>query len=196
MAEKKSLVEEAILQMKNLEDIVSENAKGILASTMRQEIKELVKESLKEQDDEEVEDEEDDMDIEDDTMDVEDEDMYDMGMEDDTDIEDDDMDMSEPDMEVDTIDLTNQPASEVLRVFKLLSPEDEIVVTKDTAGNINLKDKETNKEYMIVSEGMDEYDKYDEMYHSDMMELDDYEDLMEMGDTDYSEEYEEYNEMM
>ena len=49
MTEKKSLVEEAILQMKNLEEAVAENAKGILASTMRQEIKDLVKESLKEQ---------------------------------------------------------------------------------------------------------------------------------------------------
>ena len=182
MAEKKSLVEETILQMKNLEDVVTENAKGILASTMRQEIKELVKESLKEQDDEEVEDdmEDDDMDIEDDDMDIEDDDM---------DIEDDDMDiendmdMSEPDMEVDTIDLTKQPTSEVLKVFKLLSPEDEIVVTKDTAGNINLKDQETNKEYMIVSEGMDEFDEFDEMYHSnDMMEMDDEMDMMEMDD--------------
>jgi hypothetical protein len=52
MTEKKSLVEEAILQMKNLEEAVAENAKGILASTMRQEIKDLVKESLKEEDDE------------------------------------------------------------------------------------------------------------------------------------------------
>ena len=196
MAENKSLVEEAILQMKNLEDVVTENAKGILASTMRQEIKELVKESLKEQDDEEVEDEEDDMDIEDDvdiddaSMDLEDDDM---------DIEDD-MDMSEPNMEVDTIDLTKQPASEVLRVFKLLSPEDEIVVTKDTAGNINLKDNETNKEYMIVSEGMDEYDEYDEMYHSnEMMEMDDMDmDMMEMDDMGYgmNHQYDEEEETL
>jgi hypothetical protein len=51
MAEKKrSLVEEALLQMKNLEEAVTENAKGILASTMKEEIKELVKESLTEED--------------------------------------------------------------------------------------------------------------------------------------------------
>jgi hypothetical protein len=54
MAKEKSLVEEAIIQMKNLEEAVAENAKGILASTMKQEIKDLVKESLSEQDDEEV----------------------------------------------------------------------------------------------------------------------------------------------
>ena len=46
---KKSLVEEALLQMKNLEEAVTENAKGILASTMKEEISELVKESLKEE---------------------------------------------------------------------------------------------------------------------------------------------------
>jgi len=70
MSEKKSLVEEALLQMKNLEHVVTENAKGILASTMKEEINQLVKESLSEQDmedeveeeAEEVEDEEDDMD--------------------------------------------------------------------------------------------------------------------------------------
>ena len=50
--EKKSLVEEALLQMKNLENVVTENAKGILASTMKEEIEELVKESLNETDDE------------------------------------------------------------------------------------------------------------------------------------------------
>ena len=54
MAKQKSLVEEAILSMKNLEEAVAENAKGILASTMKEEINELVKESLKEQDDEET----------------------------------------------------------------------------------------------------------------------------------------------
>jgi len=59
MAEKKqNLVEEALLQMKNLEEAVTENAKGILASTMKEEISELVKESLSEEDVEEVEMEE------------------------------------------------------------------------------------------------------------------------------------------
>jgi hypothetical protein len=190
MTEKKSLVEEAIVQMKNLEEAVAENAKGILASTMRQEIKDLVKESLKEQDDEEIEDEEDDMDIEDDEMDMED---ASMDLEDDDmDIEDN-MDMSEPDMGVDTIDLTNQPTSQVLKVFKLLSPEDEIVVTKDNAGNINLKDNE--KEYMIVGEGINEFDE--NLYEMDdefenLYELDDefenlYEDEYDLDETTYGD---------
>ena len=85
MAEKKSLVEEALLSMKNLEEVVAENAKGILASTMKQEISELVKESLKKETDEQEEDEtgvEMDMDNmgDDEDMDVDmDVDMDDMG---------------------------------------------------------------------------------------------------------------------
>ena len=54
MNKEKSLVEDTFIQMKNLEEVISENAKGILASTMKEEIKSLVKESLNEQDEEEV----------------------------------------------------------------------------------------------------------------------------------------------
>jgi len=56
MAENKNLVEEAVIQLKNLEEAINENAKEILESTMKQEISELVKESLKEADEEETED--------------------------------------------------------------------------------------------------------------------------------------------
>ena len=49
MADKKNLVEEALLQMENLQEAITNNAKGILASTMKEEISELVKESLSEE---------------------------------------------------------------------------------------------------------------------------------------------------
>ena len=178
MAKEKSLVEEAIIQMKNLEEAVAENAKGILASTMKQEIKDLVKESLSEQDDEEVDTEvevEDDADID---MEADDD------METDNDLGDEDMDDEEMDMNMDmdsedVIDLTGQPSSEVLKVFQLLGPEDQIVVTKGPNGNINLKDNETNKEYMIVGENIEEDDDFlNEYSDSDdfMNEDDDMED--------------------
>jgi hypothetical protein len=164
MAKEKSIVEEAILQMKNLEEAVAENAKGILASTMKEEIKELVKESLNEQDEEEVDME---VDMEEPEMEDEDEmdsDEMDMGMEMDTDnIEDD-----EP------IDLTDKSDEEVLRVFQLMGPDDHIVVTKDDSGNISVKDTETDKEYMIVGEGEEsDYttmeENMDEMMDDSMM---------------------------
>jgi len=167
MAKEKSLVEEAIIQMKNLEEAVAENAKGILASTMSQEIKELVKESLFEQEsDDEVEDDavvdmdNMDMDADNQDTDMEDDDMEDDMADDDMedDMADDDMedDMADDDME-EPIDLTKKSDEEVLRVFQLMGPDDNIVVTKDAGGNINLKDTQSNKEYMIVGEGMDEY---------------------------------------
>ena len=216
MAKEKSLVEEAIIQMKNLEEAVAENAKGILASTMSQEIKELVKESLTEQDsDNEVEDDTEmdmdnmDMDVDNQDTDVEDDDMEDMDMSDDlmggNDMED--MDMEEP------IDLTGKSDEEVLRVFQLMGPEDNIVVTKDAGGNINLKDTQANKEYMIVGEGMedemfeddDEYMEEDEFYesHSNIDDIvskvfdeDDSEDMMEEEDMDFnSKEFDGEDEM-
>jgi hypothetical protein len=164
MAKEKSIVEEAILQMKNLEEAVAENAKGILASTMKEEIKELVKESLNEQGEEEIGME---VDMEEPEMEDEDEmdsDEMDMGMEMDTDnIEDD-----EP------IDLTDKSDEEVLRVFQLMGPDDHIVVTKDDSGNISVKDTETDKEYMIVGEGEEsDYttmeENMDEMMDDSMM---------------------------
>ena len=60
MAEK-NLVEEALIQIQNLEEAINENAKEILHSTMKEEISELVKESMKneaeEEDEFEIEDE-------------------------------------------------------------------------------------------------------------------------------------------
>jgi len=180
MAQDKSILEEAIIQMKNLEEAVAENAKGILGSVMSKEIKELVKESLLEQDDE-IEDEEEEIevdDMEDEPMDMEDEPM---------DMEDDDM--SEPDMESpDTIDLTNAPTSQVLKVFKLMGPEDEIVVTKDGSQNINLKDTGTGKEYMIMSESEVEFDEMWEMAGADYMEEEENMDMTEMYDEEDMEE--------
>jgi hypothetical protein len=124
--------------------------------------------------------------------------------EDEMDMEDEDeMDMSEPDMEVDTIDLTDQPTSQVLKVFKLLSPEDEIIVTKDKSGNINLKDSETDKEYMIVGESdmdftsMEEEDEDYGMYDEAMVGYDtmeEYEMSEEMDDYSLEEEEDEFED--
>ena len=174
MAKENSLVEDAFIQMKNLEEAVAENAKGILASTMKAEITELVKESLFEQEDE-IEDTEVDMDAEDDVEDTE----FDAEMDtDNLDIDaqgEEDFDMEMDDEE--PIDLTGDEVSdeEVLRVFQLMGPEDEVIVQKDSEGNINLKDNTTNKEYMIVQESDD-----------DMGDMFEWEDLDEADDLDMS----------
>ena len=174
MAKQKSLVEEAILSMKNLEEAVAENAKGILASTMKEEIKELVKESLTEQEsDDEVE-----TDVEMDMETPEDEEGGEMEM--DTDNLDMDTDTE------DTIDLTDKSDEDVIKVFKLMGPEDSIVVKKDEAGNINIKDED--KEYMIVGESeMDEMGMEEEMYEDMDEEMDD-EDIKSIVDKVFGEQ--------
>jgi hypothetical protein len=96
----------------------------------------------------------------------------------DDDSEDDDIDMDfgdEDDMddEEDTIDLTDADDEEVLRVFQLMGPDDNIVVTKDDKGNTHLKDEETGKEYMIVGEGEEEtYEEWNESEEMDEEEMD------------------------
>ena len=163
MAKEKSLVEEAITQMKNLEEAVAENAKGILASTMKEEIKELVKESLSEQEEEDAEVETDvETDVEMEEPETEEPEMDDEEEGDDMETDNEDEDMSMDSM--DTIDLRGKSHDQVLRVFELMDPEDKIVVTKDGAGNINLKDNESNKEYMIVQEGEEDEEEMFEMW--------------------------------
>ena len=198
MSKEKSIVEDALIQMKNLEEAVAENAKGILASTMKEEIKELVKESLSEEDDEietevDIENPEDDSEkmdseTEDDSeeMDSETEDDITMGMDMDT----DNLDV---DTDIETIDLTGKSDEDVLKVFKLMRPEDEIVVTKDETGNIHFKNEEN--EYLIVSESeedMESEEEMDESYEEDesMEEMDesDKEDLNDIMNQVFEED--------
>jgi len=154
MADKKSLVEEALLQMKNLEDVVTENAKGILASTMKEEISELVKESLKKKTKNKLkEQDEPDTDPDDDTgMDSDD----DMGMDSDDDMDmdsDDDMDMDSEefdiDVEDDVVEIPDDASMEdVLSVFKKMGPSDRIIVKKE-GDKIHLDDEDEDVEYII-----------------------------------------------
>jgi len=179
MSKEKSLVEDAIIQMKNLEEAIAENAKGILASTMGQEIKELVKESLNESDEEEEEEVEDEVDsnLEDEDSEEGDDDTDNIDVTSDvTDIEmsDDNLDISDDD----TIDMTGHDVDDVLKVYELMGPNDEFVVVKDDSGNLNVK--ASGKEYMIVQEGDEE---------QTTMEDTNMEDSMEMEETqDYSDE--------
>ena len=184
MTEKKSLVEEALLQMRNLEQVVAENAKGILASTMKEEISELVKESLKnEAEDESMEVEmdeqsEDDLDMDMD-MDSDDENMDDVEMDFDMDSDDDESeDGLEMDFDMDSddtlpIDLTNASDDEILKVFKSMSDEDGIIVKQD-GNHITLNDEDEDVEYIIQTEGdmedetMQEMDEEEELSDEDL----------------------------
>ena len=192
MQSEKNLVEEALIQMKQIEDVLTENAKGILSSTMKEEIEELVKESLNEQED--IEDDDTDLDMEDDVEDMED-DMEDEDM----DIEDDEMedemeDEDEFDMEDedDVIDMRGSSEHELLKVFKAMGDEDGIIVSKD-GGDISLTDDDN--EYLIrLGEQISEFGDED---MEDEMEMDfEDEDEMEMDFEDEDEMDMEYDDEM
>jgi DNA-directed RNA polymerase subunit delta len=184
---RKSTVEDALIQIKNVEEAINKNAEGILASTMREEISSLVKESLKEQD--EIEEPET-LDVDDeetviDDTEMDDEDMEDIDMDgeemDDTEMIDlDDMGVDEFSMDDETIDMTGASDAEVLKVFKAMSDSDGIVVTKND-NIISLNDGDN--EYMIkINEeeevtDMLEYDELEEMFNND--------ELSEMEDEDF-----------
>jgi hypothetical protein len=172
MKNKNSEIEDAIFQIKNLEEALNRNAQGILASTMKEEISSLVKESLMEAEEEEEEidtevDTEDDDEEANLTMDDSDE-MNLMGDEEDEidsdEVETDNlpaptMGVSTDDEDEETIDATGFSDDEVVTVFRSLEPSDSIVVKKDD-NMIHLKDTEKDVEYLIQL-GESEEDEYE-----------------------------------
>jgi hypothetical protein len=155
-----SIVEEALLQMRSIEEAISENAKGILASTMKEEISELVRESLNgprkkslyeqpEQGDEMAP--EGDIDVED-TEDGTEETEVDAEV----DMDGEEIDFSAMDAEVPMdnedemppLDMTGSSPEEVLKVWKSMGDEDGIIIKKD-GDYVHLTDSNTNNDYMI-----------------------------------------------
>ena len=168
MQENKSIVEEALIQMKNVEEAIAQNAKGILASTMKEEISQLVKESLSEQEEDEVEldlDAEMDMDSDEEDMDMdvdnEDEDEIEMDLD-----ASDDFDSEEP------IDLTGASDDEILKIFKAMGEEDGIIVKKD-GEDIHITDNNQDAEYLVkLGESEEMEESMDDELDEEDMELD------------------------
>ena len=147
----KSILEQALLQVQNLEEAVKQNAKGILASTMKEELKDLLKESLEEEEDapeedakpeEEVEqdvtadDEEDADDESDDDVDTDvdtDTDLDNLDSTDDvdsdvdTDVDMDDMD-AETDMDTDVESMDDEGSMDDEDVMDMTSASDDEVL--------------------------------------------------------------------
>ena len=161
---RKSIIEEALLEAKSLEDALKANTKEMLASHMKQEIENIVESSLNEEDEElEL-----DIDVEgsDEEMeempaleagdDSEESELMDLDVDldalagDDAEVE---LDVVELPVELDMgdeeeLDLTGASDEEVIAVFKKMSDEDEVEVVKDADG-IHLTDNETGAEYYI-----------------------------------------------
>jgi hypothetical protein len=171
MEKNKSVVEETLLQIRAVEEAISENAKGILASTMKEEISQLVKESLKwgnklhEQDVEAPEEGEVDPE-----MDAE----VEMDAEFDGEEEgEEEPEVTEPEMgfddegdnqeELPPLDMTQASPDEVLRVFKAMGDQDGIIVKKQDDGDIHLMDNNNNTEYLITFGGDDSQEEMNMM---------------------------------
>jgi hypothetical protein len=189
MKENKSLVQEALIQMKQVEEAIAENAKGILASTMKEEINQLVKESLSEQEDE------DEIDLDADVNTDADNDEMEMDIDTDMDMDSDEEEMDMDfgmDMDMDSeespIDLTDASDEEILKVFKAMGEDDGIIVKKD-GENVHLTDDDADVEY-LVKLGESDYDHYRGAEKDDAKHIKDLEKDME-DDSEYTEEMDE-----
>jgi hypothetical protein len=209
MQTEKNLVEEALIQMKQIEDVLTENAKGILASTMKQEIEELVKESLNEQENDFETDEFDNEDNEDyvnidsgidseefgdesDEFGDESDEDYDEDYDVDSEMGDEMGSMMNSDYD-DTIDMRMKPKSELLKVFKELPPDSEIIVSKD-GDYISLTDEESDSEYLIkLGEQINKFNMKNDMEDEFNIE-DDYIDSNKDEDEDEDEYEDEYED--
>ena len=138
----KSILEQALLQVQNLEEAVKQNAKGILASTMKEELKDLLKESLEEEEEDEVMEqpetetdpegeEEQDVTADDESADDESEDEVDADVDTDTDLDNldstDDVD-SDVDADVDMDDMGTDMGTDMESMGDEGSMDDEDVM--------------------------------------------------------------------
>ena len=196
----KSILEQALLQVQNLEEAVKANAKGILASTMKPELTDLLKESmeeempvdeemvdepLNEQPDSEEEEENDvpvetgdDEDLDNETMDEPMDDEPFKGIDG---MDADDMGDDEGMEDDDVVDMTGASDDEVLKVFKAMSDEDGIIVKKD-GDDIELKDGDDEYIIKLDDEDMEDLNEEEDELPEPMAEEDD------MGDEDLEEE--------
>jgi len=179
----KSILEKALLEAEQLEDTMKSNAKEILSSIMKEEIHELVKESLSEDDylkEQEEEEEVDVLDIEDDIMGDEPE--VDLTIDDDMELDMEDETEDDITMELPPLDLTLASDAEVLTVFKAMGDEDGIIIQQDD-NEIELTDNTTDTEYIIKLGEQKKLNK--------MKKLNEMEDMDEMEDIDNMDETEE-----
>ena len=204
-----SIVEETLLQIKNLEEAINENAKGILASTMKEEISELVRESisgskrkLREQEEPVMGGEENDSDDEDEEGVMPDEEEIDVDVQgqvgnEDGNEEEFSLDFqgltNEPamgDNQMAPLNLTKSPMPDVMRVFQAMGDEDGIIIEKDDEGNIHLTDNNTDSEYIIQMGGDLEQETSSQMMENTIyeIEVDEQEDDDDTVDESWDEE--------
>ena len=211
----KSILEQALLQVQTLEEAVKQNAKGILASTMKQELNDLLKESMEDEEDvaeqptpeeEEADDmsdegaDEEGAEVADDEENLDNEMPAGLDSEEGEDLdseegEDDEFSSESEEDENpfeddgDAMDMTGASDEEVMKVFKAMKPEDGIIVKKDGDG-IHFSDGDND--YIIkLDDEMGEEIAEDDMSYDDKMSEDD---MMEDDEIIYEIELDEEEE--
>ena len=199
MAEKKSILEEALLDIKNIQSALNANTKEILRSVAKEEIDSVVKESLMT----EIYEEED-MDSEDMNEGMESDEkkeemtegMYEEDKSDDMmEMEkaseevapkmESEMGMNSEELDMDAMDMTSASDDEVLAIYKKLSGDDEIEIVGD---EIHLSISEPG-DYIVKMGGESEVEdmESDEM-EDEMGDEDGVDYEIEMGDEESDEE--------
>ena len=214
----KSILEQALLQVQNLEEAVKQNAKGILASTMKEELKDLLKESLEEEEESTTEEEvekpeeevEQDVTADDEEADDESGEDVDADVDMDTDLDNDetdtdvdadvDMDMdADTDMDTDSESMDDEGSMDDDDVMDMTSASDDEVLKvfkamKPEDGIVVKKDGNSvefgdgEDEYIIKLDGEDSSD-VDSDFGSDMgAEVDEEWNEEDMSSDDQEEE--------
>lgn len=150
MEKKPTILEQALLQVETLEEAVKQNAKGILASTMKEELKDLLEQKEDEEDIDSIVPSEEGPDVpedgDDDTSITDDLPLDDEPSTEDSDLEpslDDEFGDGDDD---EVLDMTDASPEEVTKVFKAMKPEDGVIVKKDG----NTLEVETDDDEFII----------------------------------------------
>jgi hypothetical protein len=133
------------LDAKELKEMVRLNTEATLKNIMEQSIKENMKNMIKESDDEDYEEE---VEVEKEPVEVD----VDVEVEG-GDAEEDDF--SEFEVDDDTLDLTDASDEDLIKVFKKVQNDTQVEVTQDD-GKVEVSDNETGAEYIIDLDGLDE----------------------------------------
>ena len=178
MSEKKSILEEALLDIKNIEKALNNNTKEILRSVAKEEIDTVVKESLSKKMEEEMYEEE-----------VIDESMHSEELTEEDEMSNEGEEIHEEEMNeydsLNEIDLTSASDDDIISVYKKLTGDDEIEIVD---GDIHISVSEPG-EYIIKTSQIDGLDDESEM--EDMDDMEDMEDDSEMEDMEDETEVEE-----
>ena len=203
------VVKESLLDYNALADSLKENTESAVKTLLDEAVRDTYAKLLSEDDNEDYEEEEVEDTSSDATDDVESADVSTDGVEDadlgtetdepidDSSVEggdegefgDDGDEWAEFDkykVSDDEYDFSNAEDEEIVKVYKLMKNDDQILVHKDDNGNVNIQDNETGAEYLISLGDDDNGDKSDVSYE---IETDDFgaEDDLENNNDDMNE---------